>query len=288
LPACPLTIHALLHIADSIRAAGPVWTAWAFPMERYCGSLLPAIKSRRFPWASLDGFVLDSARLAHIMNLYRAHEALSLKPAKKRPVGAVIIPEYDSCLLLPKRSQMKLVPGLREQIVNTLSTWFRAIKPDVRRALPPEVQEWAKMRILPDGDTMRAATSGVEQDDARDTTWVRYELNVDRNRSFANRPIDLEERTYFGQLQHVLVVNIGAIPSAVPPVPATTLLLGVIKMCKIEEKHPSLDIHYYKDLGRTHIVDMSTVQCVVGRVSDRGRHGIIDRSGPLARAEFVS
>ena len=27
--ACPLTIHALLHIAWGIRVAGPVWTYWA-------------------------------------------------------------------------------------------------------------------------------------------------------------------------------------------------------------------------------------------------------------------
>lgn len=31
--ACPLTVHALLHIADSIEAMGPVWCYWAFPME---------------------------------------------------------------------------------------------------------------------------------------------------------------------------------------------------------------------------------------------------------------
>ena len=35
LSACPLTIHALLHIAWGIRVAGPVWTYWAYPMERH-------------------------------------------------------------------------------------------------------------------------------------------------------------------------------------------------------------------------------------------------------------
>ncbi|KAI0691672.1 hypothetical protein C8Q76DRAFT_585659, partial [Earliella scabrosa] len=56
----------LLHIADSILEAGPVWTAWAFPMERYCGSLQPAIRNRRFPYASLNRYVLDKARLDQI------------------------------------------------------------------------------------------------------------------------------------------------------------------------------------------------------------------------------
>ena len=63
---CPLTIHALLHIADSIQASGPVWTAWAFPMERYCGALQPAIRSRRFPYSSLNCYVVDWARLTQI------------------------------------------------------------------------------------------------------------------------------------------------------------------------------------------------------------------------------
>ncbi|CDO74857.1 hypothetical protein BN946_scf185004.g7 [Trametes cinnabarina] len=33
LSACPVTVHALLHITDSIEATGPVWASWAFPME---------------------------------------------------------------------------------------------------------------------------------------------------------------------------------------------------------------------------------------------------------------
>ena len=52
LSAWPLTIHALLHIADSIAMAGPVWTYWDFPMECYCGYLVWAIKSHRFPYLS--------------------------------------------------------------------------------------------------------------------------------------------------------------------------------------------------------------------------------------------
>ncbi len=48
-------------------------------MERYCGFLQPAIRSRRFPYSSLNRFVLDSARLTHIKTLYDLHDALSLR-----------------------------------------------------------------------------------------------------------------------------------------------------------------------------------------------------------------
>ncbi|KAJ7854394.1 hypothetical protein B0H14DRAFT_3449595 [Mycena olivaceomarginata] len=47
LSACTLPVHALLHVADNIRQIGPMWCHWAFVMERFCGSLVPAVKSRK-------------------------------------------------------------------------------------------------------------------------------------------------------------------------------------------------------------------------------------------------
>jgi hypothetical protein len=80
LSTCPLTIHALLHIADSIKAIGPVWCYWAFPMERFCGSLQPAIRSRRYPYASLDRYITESSQLRQIANLYDIASVLALHP----------------------------------------------------------------------------------------------------------------------------------------------------------------------------------------------------------------
>lgn len=65
------------------------------------------------------------------------------------------------------------------------------------------------------------------------------------------------------------------------------LLLASIKNCPIE-RHNDLDMHYYRNEdGYTEIVDISAIQCLVGRVFDRGWWTIIDRSGKLARAEAV-
>lgn len=61
----------------------------------------------------------------------------------------------------------------------------------------------------------------------------------------------------------------------------------MIRTCSIESDHGVLDIHYYKNHGRLEAVDLNMVRCCVGRVSDRGRFAIVDRSGPLARAVFV-
>jgi len=76
LSTCSLTVHALLHIVWGIRVAGPVWTYWAYPMERHCNTLLLSIKSRCHPYASINSFVTATAQLDQIRLLYDIHEAL--------------------------------------------------------------------------------------------------------------------------------------------------------------------------------------------------------------------
>jgi len=76
LSACPLTIHALLHVADCIEAVGPVWASWAFAMERYCGSLTPAIRSRKWPNASINRRMLEQAQLYQTQMVYNLHDQL--------------------------------------------------------------------------------------------------------------------------------------------------------------------------------------------------------------------
>lgn len=77
LSACPLTVHALLHIADGIAACGPVWAYWAFPMERYCARLQHAVfNSRRHPYATLDKFVIEDAMLTQLKMRYNLFSEL--------------------------------------------------------------------------------------------------------------------------------------------------------------------------------------------------------------------
>jgi hypothetical protein len=77
---CPVTIHALLHIADGIEAMGPVWAYWAFPMERFCGKLLRCI--RHHPFKNIDYYILAVAQLYQIKNRYNTHKELVLGPKK--------------------------------------------------------------------------------------------------------------------------------------------------------------------------------------------------------------
>jgi hypothetical protein len=97
---CPVTIHALLHIPDSIEASGPVWVSWAFPTERYCGSLVPAIRSRRFPFPSLDRYITELAQLTQIKMLYNLEEVLSLQAPKGDVAGLFSDPTCEFLLAM--------------------------------------------------------------------------------------------------------------------------------------------------------------------------------------------
>lgn len=89
---CPLTVHALLHIAPSIKFSGPVWCYWAFPMERFCGSIQPGIRSRRHPWASMDRYVFEFAQLTQIKTVYNIGEVLALRDPPTNIAGSFCDP----------------------------------------------------------------------------------------------------------------------------------------------------------------------------------------------------
>lgn len=57
------------------------------------------------------------------------------------------------------------------------------------------------------------------------------------------------------------------------------------KTAQLNECENDLDMHYYRNKGYTELVDITAIQCLVGRTFDRGWWTIIDRSGKLAQAE---
>ncbi len=76
-------------MAWGIRVAGPVWTYWAYPMERHCNTLLQSIRSRRYPYASITSFVTATAQLNQIRLSYDLYEVLHLDPDKKESSNLV-------------------------------------------------------------------------------------------------------------------------------------------------------------------------------------------------------
>lgn len=93
---------------------------------------------------------------------------------------------------------------------------------------------------------------------------------------------------YFGQLKKILVTELppGVIPSIAQPI---RVVLAVIDPRETTNETP-LGIPYYTEPTKPvapRVVDVNTVMCLVGRIKDRGRWAIVDRSGDMARAEFV-
>ncbi|KAI0046026.1 hypothetical protein FA95DRAFT_1583188 [Auriscalpium vulgare] len=291
--ACPVTIHALLHIADSIEACGPVWAYWAFPMERYCGLIRPAIKSRKHPFASLDRFIVESAQILHIRLVYNlTDESISLRsrPAGSRQQG-FRDERYPMCALLPPVYKLPPDESTLGKLAKALATRYdksnniRLVKATLKAAT---IEEWAKVRI-DDGDTISAAARAQAADDGRrDATYVRYEVLVDQNARRRKVAPVFEMTTFYGRVQHIFAIRMPRCVELGIAAPETIFLAGITQ-CQVEATHSALDIQYYKQESKTEeIVDIQCIQCLVGRVRDVGnpRWAIIDRSGSLSRALY--
>jgi len=88
LSTCPVTIHALLHITDSIEAVGPMWAC-------YCSFLAPVIRSWRFQFTELT-------QLTQIKMIHQLHGAISLKLSRHDIAGQFSTPDCEllSCQVM--------------------------------------------------------------------------------------------------------------------------------------------------------------------------------------------
>ncbi|KAI0073761.1 hypothetical protein K474DRAFT_1649089 [Panus rudis PR-1116 ss-1] len=261
LATCPVTIHALLHIADSIVAASPVWAYWAFPMERYCGALQPAIRSRRYPYASLNRYVVDhDARMKQIKLRYDLQNELSRGTSSRD--NRVIFPNYETCSLLTPQETVILTTGQRTQALGGLSTRFTGLDfEDVKRMFvaSAKVEEFGRLQIFEDGDQARTSNLGQKKsEDRRDATFVRYSMFLDRHATRHHVRPEFDLRTFYGQLENLFVIKPlrHLLPPAkraqVPPI----IILAFIRRCNALKKHRyGLDIHNYTGTGGVNVVE---------------------------------
>jgi hypothetical protein len=100
---------------------------------------------------------------------------------------------------------------------------------------------------------------------------------VDKNARYRKRPVILEPRIFFGQLQHIFVIRINASP-ALKLAKKTTLILAAIRTCANPRMSSENGIYYYSREGQLEVVDIQCVRCLVGRVKDGNEWAIVDRS----------
>ncbi|TFK64165.1 hypothetical protein BDN72DRAFT_774893, partial [Pluteus cervinus] len=284
LPTCPLTIHALLHIADSIEILGPPWAYWAFPMERFCGHLQPIIHSRRYPFANIDNYVTATAQLAQVKLLYSLGNQLSMRrKATDSPEHSVVLPNYPIHRLLSPMER-PIPPLILERVISHLVTRFEVAAPIIRRHLnTTSIGQWARLRQLDDGDDMKAAALLPNAEDQRDATWVRYDLLVDRHSRSRRRTPDFTLESQYGQLIHILTVPLPATTDLKLTEP-TTLILGACRQCILSAVN-SMNYPVHKNMGAIEVVDIANIVGLIGRVKQLGINielnewVILDRSG---------
>ncbi|KAF7374217.1 hypothetical protein MSAN_00304000 [Mycena sanguinolenta] len=133
------------------------------------------------------------------------------------------------------------------------------------------IDEWGKVKRVDsdEGDTMRSSSIGTVSEDARDATFVRYEMLVDKKARRTKAAPEFELQTFYGQLEHIYRVHFSdAIPELDITGP-TTYILAAIRACTLKADDPQLqdlDIHFYSQMGALDIIDITTVQSLVGRI----------------------
>jgi hypothetical protein len=114
----------------------------------------------------------------------------------------------------------------------------------------------------------------------------QYQLAIDRYAHQRNRTPEFELQDFFGQILRFLIINIP--PSPKHSIEAESFIYAAIHEVRISE--PATDrcrINFYQHMGPTVLVDLNQVKCVVGRIWDRNKWAIIDRSGSLVQVHVT-
>lgn len=73
---CPLTIHALIHIAGSTRHCGPLSCIWEFVTERFMGKVTRNVTSRQYPFSQIAKTVKKGEQLKTVAMKFSLEEKL--------------------------------------------------------------------------------------------------------------------------------------------------------------------------------------------------------------------
>ena len=110
---------------------------------------------------------------------------------------------------------------------------------------------------------------------------------IDKYAHQPRRRPEYELQTFYGQLQHIYAIRFKSESGDIGLENGTVIILAALKTCILDQPDSqlrNLDVRFYSVEGAVHVIDITSVQCLVGRIRDRNRWAIVDRSGSLARA----
>ncbi|QRW18748.1 Transposase family Tnp2 protein [Rhizoctonia solani] len=265
-------------------------------MEQFCSFIVSLVKSQRYPYTNIDKRVLNQAQLQIILHKYQLIDKAPFT-GQKQPEesdGATIVRGYPLAFLLsPHSTPLCVNQHLRQQIVRYLTTSFKILSNAAKALIPDELEQWGRLCIGNRGNEIHACGYHKLRSNGRDAAFVHYKLMVDQDAELVLVSKRLEEESQYGKLQHVFVLTIPPkTPKINPALKKNQYLLlaqiykALIKSNKIEDKKL---IWYKGKLGTGEVVDVSTIQCAVGRIKDGNRWWIVDRStnNTFAYPEFI-
>ncbi|KAG9124844.1 hypothetical protein FRC07_010018 [Ceratobasidium sp. 392] len=264
---CTAPIHALLHLADDIEIMGPMWCYWAFPMERYCGALARANKSRRHPFLSLDRYVLHVAQLAQIKRTYGLVDELNLEDRQTNIVEGEAYPSHPGHIFTYPRREMPVIPDFERRVAEYISEVIGVEQRAVLDALRGRhFVHWGKMQQIDDGDygggdLVRAhRISPGEEHVSRDASYVKVFSDSAENIARLLDPLVI---AVISPIPHYKRVKEGDLVEY-------TLTSG--------------------KLARPEIVDVRDIDCLVGRFTTGGtlqRRYVVDRTTVVGRLDML-
>ncbi|KAF8597128.1 hypothetical protein BDV93DRAFT_513593 [Ceratobasidium sp. AG-I] len=270
---CPVNVHYLLHIVDSIEYLGPVWGYWAFPMERYCSFVGASVKSRRYPYTNIANRIRDVAHLRIIREIYNFQDTVTFshtraskeeEELRNGEIGnAELLPDYPGLLLLTPHTESLVVnTEIANKIAKHLSTIYGVTIPVAKSFIPDSLKQWGRVCIGNGGDLIHARGYHKLRSDGRDASFVRYVLLVDRRAHQWNAPEDMVQKSHYGQLWRLMALPLEPNTAINPHPRAQTLLLALILEAKAREEttYQYKVVWYEGNLSTGEVVDAETIQ----------------------------
>ncbi|CCO36849.1 hypothetical protein BN14_10996 [Rhizoctonia solani AG-1 IB] len=287
--ACPLTIHALLHIPYYIRQVGPVWASWAYVMERFCGRLLLYVKSHINPYPCIDNYILRRAQMQIITAKYNI-------PTIKIPPPTPVITAANveiSCQEKVYDQFTKSYP-VDGQLMNQLVSYFQVVLSGQNLSLAElanliqtdSIVRYGRVRIANGGDSMRTSDSIYNMENARNSSYVRFNMFPDRNTARRRADDDPFRQVNYGELLDIFYVELK--DHGDPDIGRTFLLARVLLCQLLKWKDGSKEVVEYKEMESSpRIINLLTIESTIGRVQRHKTWGIIDRSRNAVRTLFT-
>ncbi|OWZ78611.1 hypothetical protein C365_03414 [Cryptococcus neoformans Bt85] len=124
---------------------------------------------------------------------------------------------------------------------------------------------WNRVRVLNGGDTIRVWRMDAAEEDRRCTSSVSYMVSIDRNRRHPARRVELEDHICYGELLNLIAIGLPHHPRS-SGTPVTLAFVHIKPAVSHKHRIGSHEWSYYKEYQAEEIVDMVSVDQLVGRV----------------------